>query len=299
MVLCGKINKLHWSKLHPGVMFVYFVMTLILTMCVTSPILLLASFLSATIMEFMVGGGKRYVQQLRGMVVIMLMVSLGNVLLSHNGIHVLFYVNDQAITAEAFWYGLFFGGMISTAYLWFDLFQLFCDSEKLIYIFGKTMPTLGLLISMSLHYIPTLHRRLAIIRDAQRGMGRDENRSFMERAKQYGKEFSILISWSLENAIDTSDAMTARGYGLGRRSCFHTYRFRGRDGFYLVAMCIAFVLGAIGTFGFAYRVYYYPAIVFPKVNGYLMIFYGCYVVFVCLPLIWEGIGVFYEHIRSK
>lgn len=299
MVLCGKLDKLHCSKLHPGVTFTYFVMVLVLSMCVTSPILLGASFLSASLASWMVGGGKRYVRQLCGVLVMVVVVALGNVLLSHNGMSVLFYFNDNAITLEAFWYGVFFGGMLATAYLWFDLFQIFCDSEKILYIFGKTMPTLGLMISMSLHYIPTLHQRLTVIRDAQRGMGRDENQSLVDRVKRQGKEFSILISWSLENAIDTSDAMTARGYGLGRRSCFHTYHFLGRDALFLTLMCITFVLGANGTFGFSYRVYYYPAIVFPKANGKLLLFYGCYVVFVCLPLIWEGVGALYEHIRSR
>lgn len=299
MVLCGKINRLHWSKLHPGVMFIYFVMVIVLTMCVTSPFWLMASFVAASILELQVGGGKRYMKQLSGMLLITVVIAFGNLMLSHNGMHVLFYVNDNAITVEAFWYGLFFGGMLATAYLWFDLFQLFCDSEKLIFLFGKTMPTLGLLISMTLHYIPTLGQRLAVIRDAQRGMGRDDHQGWRERAKQRGKEFSILISWSLENAIDTSDAMTSRGYGLGKRTCFHTYRFRGRDGLFLLAMSAAFAFGAMGTFGFAYRVYYYPTILFPTVNGKLLLLYGCYAVFVCLPIIWEGIGVLYECIRSK
>ncbi|MDD6193480.1 MAG: energy-coupling factor transporter transmembrane component T [Lachnospiraceae bacterium] len=299
MVLCDKINKLHWAKLHPAVMFLYFIMVIVLTMCVTSPILLACSFMSASLLELVVGGIKRYVRRLRGMLLLTVVIALGNMMLSHNGMHVLFYVNGNAITGEAFWYGLFFGGMLATAYVWFDLFQMFCDSEKLIFIFGKTMPTLGLLISMTLHYIPLLGRQLSVVRDAQRGMGRDEHTSWLAEIKQRGKEFSILISWSLENAIDTSDAMTARGYGLGRRSHFHTYRFRGRDAFYLALMSVMFVLGALGTFGYAYRVYYYPSIVFPGVNNRLLLYYGSYVIFVCLPLFWEGIGVFYERIKNK
>lgn len=298
MVLCGKINRLHWSKLHPGVMFTYFVMVIVLTMCVTSPLLLVASFAAASILELQVGGGKRYLKQLRGILLITVVIAIGNMMLSHNGMHILFYLNGNAVTSEAFWYGVFFGGMLSTAYLWFDLFQLFCDTEKLIYIFGKTMPTLGLVISMTLHYIPTLGQRLTVIRDAQRGMGRSQIQGLIERVKQQGKEFSILISWSLENAIDTSDAMTSRGYGVGKRTCFHTYGFRGRDGLFLLAMSVAFAFGAIGTFGFAYRVYYYPTILFPTINGKLLLLYGCYVVFVCLPLIWEGIGEIYECIRN-
>ena len=298
MVLCNKINKLRWSKLHPIAMLLYFVMVMILTMCVTSPVLLLASFGAASLLEIQIGGRGQYRKKLRGMLLLIAVIAVGNMLISHNGVHVLFYINGNRVTGEAFWYGLFFGGMLSTAYVWFDLFQNFCDSEKLIFIFGKTMPTLGLMISMTLHYIPTLRKRLEVIRDAQRGMGRGQQQGVIARAKQWGKEYSILISWSLENAIDTSDAMTARGYGMGRRTCFHTYRFRLRDAVYLALMTVSFVLGAIGTFGFAYRVYYYPSVAFPAFGAKLLLYYGSYVLFVFLPLIWEGIGAIYEHFRN-
>ena len=40
---------------------------------------------------------------------------------------------------------------------------------------------------------------------------------------------SILITWALENAIDTSDSMRARGYGLKGRSAFSIYHFDRRD----------------------------------------------------------------------
>ena len=43
------------------------------------------------------------------------------------------------------------------------------------------------------------------------------------------KIFSAMISWALENAIDTADSMKARGYGLPGRTAFSIFIFDKRD----------------------------------------------------------------------
>ncbi len=40
---------------------------------------------------------------------------------------------------------------------------------------------------------------------------------------------SILVTWALENAIDTADSMKDRGYVLPGRTAFSIYRFDRRD----------------------------------------------------------------------
>ncbi len=278
---------LHDLKLHPLPLFIYFVLVLILTMGMTSPIMITVSMVIVSIYEIVLVGKKAWWKKMKGLLWLLLFVSLGNMLFSHRGLTILFYLNDNAITLEAFYYGLFMGGMLMTAILWFDLFQLLCDSEKLRFLFGKTMPSLGLIISMTLHFIPMLQKRLAVIRQAQRGMGRGNDDGLIARIKQTGKEYSILISWSLENAIETSDAMTARGYGNRRRSCFHTYVFHVRDGIFLAIAIGLFVIAAIGTFRLGYRVFYYPSIIFPQVDMGLVVCYIGYLLYLCLPMVLE------------
>ena len=41
--------------------------------------------------------------------------------------------------------------------------------------------------------------------------------------------FSIMVTWALENAIETADSMKSRGYGLKGRTAFSIYRFDKRD----------------------------------------------------------------------
>jgi energy-coupling factor transport system permease protein len=66
-----------------------------------------------------------------------------------------------------------------------------------------------------------------------------------------------MVTWALENGIDTSDSMKARGYGLKGRTSFSIFRFDGRDKVLAVVMGALAVLLVYGLFrGFFYfRVY--------------------------------------------
>lgn len=50
-----------------------------------------------------------------------------------------------------------------------------------------------------------------------------------EKLREGMSVLSALMTWALEGSIVTSDSMTARGYGTGRRSCYHSYRFKAED----------------------------------------------------------------------
>ena len=61
-------------------------------------------------------------------------------------------------------------------------------------------------------------------------MGRDTtNGNILQRACHGLNMLSILVTWALENAIQTSDSMRSRGYGLHGRTAFSIYRFTKRD----------------------------------------------------------------------
>ena len=83
---------------------------------------------------------------------------------------------------------------------------------------------LGLTLSMIFRFIPLLKARFREISMGQRCMGRHVTGGFMAKLRQVTKEVSILISWSLEAAIETSDSMEARGYGLPGRTSFHLFK---------------------------------------------------------------------------
>ena len=64
------------------------------------------------------------------------------------------------------------------------------------------------------------------VSEAQSCIGRDtKNGSVFRRVGNAVKIFSIMVTWSLENAIETADSMRSRGYGLPGRTAFSIYRF--------------------------------------------------------------------------
>ena len=61
-------------------------------------------------------------------------------------------------------------------------------------------------------------------------MGRDSSEgSVFARVKNSIRILSAVITWSLEDAIDTSDSMKSRGYGLTDRTAYSNYVFDKRD----------------------------------------------------------------------
>ena len=69
--------------------------------------------------------------------------------------------------------------------------------------------------------------------------------------------FSILVTWSLENAIETADSMKSRGYGLPGRTAFSIYRLDSRDRSMLgwLVFCGVYLLSGWAVGGMDFRFY--------------------------------------------
>ena len=94
--------------------------------------------------------------------------------------------------------------------------------------------------------------------------------------------FSILVTWSLENAVDTADSMRARGYGLPGRSAFSIFTLTKRDKLLLAVMGL---LGGTVIAGYALGALswrYYPSV---KGAGFAPLSVLCYLSFLILNLI--------------
>jgi energy-coupling factor transport system permease protein len=158
------------------------------------------------------------------------LTALLNPLFVHQGITILFYFRDNPITLEAVINGITRGLMFGAGLLWFYCYQYLMTGDKFMYLFGKAIPSGSLIFSMVLGFIPRFHARLKVISDAQKCIGMDVmDGNAKERIRHGIKVLSIMTTWSLESAVDTSDSMKSRGYGLKNRSSFVPYRLDRRD----------------------------------------------------------------------
>lgn len=246
---------------HPLVNLCYYLFVIGVAMFSNHPIFLFVGLLGACSYSALLKGVDSWKMNLGIVLMMSIFMAVVNGLFTHNGVTVLFYLNGNRITLEAFLYGISMAVLLSSVLIWFESFQVMMCSDKFIYLFGKLAPVLGLTMSMIFRFIPLLQQRFREIHNGQKCMGRNYGSgSWLRKLRQFFKELSILISWSLEASIESADSMEARGYGLRGRSSFHLYRFRKKDG---VVMGILLLLGMISVAGCVLgktTIYYYPNI---------------------------------------
>lgn len=219
--------------------------------------------------------------------ILFLVSAIANPIFSHNGATVLFVVNHNPITLEAFWYGIALGGMILAALYWFRSFQQIMTSDKLLYVFGSALPKLTLILSIALRYIPLLKQQARQVRDSQKALGlfRDEN--MIDRLKGEIRIFSVLVSWALENGIITADSMAGRGYGMGRRTRFALFRFRMRDAVMCIACLLLTGMTVWGVASGALECSFYPRFYLPVPGGPGTAAYISYALLAFMPALLE------------
>ena len=121
-------------------------------------------------------------------------------------------------------------------------------------------------------------------------MGRDVSTgSLFSRFKTAVVIFSIMITWSLENAIETADSMKSRGYGLPGRTAFSIYRFDDRDkaAFAWLCFCGFYIIAGWMAGGLNWQ--YYP-IIKGTLSGVFPISFQLVYLALCLtPVILNGV----------
>ena len=279
------MRKDAFSGYHPLVNFLFFLLVLGLTMFLTHPVCLLISLAAALSYCVYLRGGRALLRQLGYLVPLFLLTALLNPVFNHEGATILCYLpNGNPLTLEAVCYGLSAAGMLTAVILWFSCFNGVMTSDKFIYLFGRAVPALSLLLSMMFRFIPRLRDHMRQVSGAQQAAGMA---SASRRRKLRGAltVFSATVTWAMENAIETADSMKSRGYGLPGRSAFSIYRFTRRDGAALLALIALGGYVIAGIFAGGLKFQYYPTL-----SGSLRSLYGlsvdlCYAGLCLMPLI--------------
>lgn len=287
--------------MHPFVNFIFFVFVILLSMFMLNPVCLGLSLICALANALYLNGKKAIRLSLIYLLPMILLVSVINPVFNHEGITILTYFPwDNPLTLESILYGIATAVLLSAVVLWFSCFNTVMTSDKFVYLFGRIIPSMSLILSMSLRFVPKFTSQFNKVRNAQKCIGRDiSDGSVISRLRHSIKIVSIMISWSLENAIETADSMKSRGHGLKGRTAFSIYKFDRRD-FIILALTVFFgfavtIISIGGISAFRY---------FPSVKGELLspwdiINYILYASLMLIPLIINvREGVRWKHLRS-
>ncbi|MBQ8525638.1 MAG: energy-coupling factor transporter transmembrane protein EcfT [Clostridia bacterium] len=274
---------------HPIVNFIYFLFVIGFSMFFMHPVCLCISFVCSFIYSLLLNGKKALKTNILYMLPVMLAAALVNPVFNHEGVTILRYLPDgNPLTLESAVYGIAAAVMLVTVICWFSCYNAVMTSDKFIYLFGRVIPALSLILSMTLRFVPRFASQLKAVANAQRCMGRDFSQgSIIKRAKQGLSILSVTVTWALENSIDTADSMKSRGYGLPGRTAFSIFRFDKRDG--LVFLIILFLGIYVFCGNLAGGIYFRY---FPSMRGELFSLYGAsvfaaYLVLCAVPVIIE------------
>ena len=250
----------YFDRLHPITAFVYFMLLLLVAMLTMNPVIITICYLASVVFCGMLIGLRKLLSSLAYNIPLMLMIALTNPMFVHKGETILFFLNDNPVTKEAIVYGSFASMMIMSVFYLCRCYTEIMTSDKFVYLFGRVIPKLSLVLSMILAFIPKLKRKYKEIDEAQKALGIYATESYVDKIRSKMRVLSILLTNSLETSVDTADSMRARGYGLKGRTSYAIYRFTASDFTYLAFSIIFGVTTVVLIMLGASEFYYYPTI---------------------------------------
>lgn len=241
-----------FSKYHPIVNFLFFGFVIVYSMLFMNILALLVSFLTVFVYSKKIGNKVLYTLP------IFVITSIINPLFSHQGVTILAYFpNGNPLTKESIIYGFSMGLMIVNVILLFGIYNKTVSNDKFMYLFSKIIPSLSLIISMVLRFVPKFKKQMKSVMESRKMLG-FESEKFIDKIKNATAVISIMITWSLEDSIDTAKSMKSRGYGLLGRTAYNNFYMSTRDyfaTFYIVIL--AFIVGICAILGF-FEYKYFP-----------------------------------------
>ena len=274
---------------HPIVNFIYFVFVIGFSCFFMHPVCLCISLACGFTYSVMLKGRKAIKTNLIYMLPMVVMMALINPAFNHEGITVIAYLpSGNPLTLESIIYGLCAAIMIVSVICHFSCYNEIMTSDKFIYLFGKIIPAMSLIISMTLRFVPRFASQLKVVTNAQRCMGHDVSHgSIIKRAKNGINILSIMTTWSLENAIETADSMKSRGYGIPGRTAFSIFNFDKRDRKALICILLLGIYTLVGNLMGGMKFTYFPSIKSSDISVFGISVFLAYLLLCMCPIIIE------------
>lgn len=281
---------------HPVVALAYFAILLVMSMAAMQPVYLLVSLAAALALGAVLRGVRAVARSLAWQLPLVAIVALANPLFSASGSTELFRIGARAFYLESFVYGACMGVMLASVLLTFSNASRVLTSDKIMALFGGVVPTVGLMMSMTARLVPQFVRRGGDIEgvaractaarpvattspDSTKGAGR------RLRFREHMRLTSVLMGWSMEDSLETADAMKARGWGAApKRTTYARFLFRRLDACALAFLMVVGASAVVAAWAACAQFRFYPFIA-----GFASWWsYAPYVLFAALPLVMEA-----------
>jgi energy-coupling factor transport system permease protein len=275
-----------FSSYHPLVSLLFFVLAIGFTMFIAHPLCLAVSLTASLAYSVYLNRGKAVRFNLLFMLPMILITATINPLVNHQGMTILVYLEDgNPLTLESILFGVVAALTLVAVISWFSCFNSVMTTDKFVYLFGRIIPSLSMVLAMALRLVPRYKAQLKLISEGQRCIGRDlASGGLLRRIRTGLRILSIMVTWALENGIETADSMKSRGYGLPHRTAFSLFILCKRDYLALAALAGlgALIVADIAIGGLEF--YYFPDIHGQFITPRTIAFAVCFTVLCYMPL---------------
>ena len=282
--------KPEFERLHPFACLYFYGSYLLFSMLFLHPLFLLTSFVGVITITILHGAAQQLKSYLPFYLFMGGMIAILNPLFNHRGVHILFYMGDQPITLEAVLFGLIMMFSLWCIFLIFLSFNVVLSPGRFLYVFSRLFQKGALLIMLAIRFVPLLKRRLDQLMIVQKTRGVNPLKgSLSKRVKDAMTILQVLVSWSLEEAFQTAESMTARGFGASpQRSSYVRYRWDRENRSILLLLILTSIGCLIGWSKGVGTFVVYPTMQIPNWTPESWIYYFCYLFFILTPVLIEG-----------
>lgn len=278
--MATRVRHTAFDTSHPAVPAAYLLVTLGLTMGAFQPVLIALSLAGALTCAVCLRGAAACLASLRWQLPLVLIVALLNPFFSASGSTEIFRIGLRAVYLESLCYGCCMGALFVASVLWLQVAAELLPFDKVMALLGNAAPVLALMVAQCMRLIPRFARQgrtiMAVHAVAVAGMrggagapagagelagGPDANarRGLTATVRDGARTSSVLMGWSMENSLETADAMRARGWGAApRRTTYARYRFTAADAAALGGLVAAAVLMVLLAAAATSQFLFYP-----------------------------------------
>ncbi len=178
--------------------------------------------------------------------VLILLLCCINPLFSSSGSTEVIRIASRPLYLESMLYGFNMGALLAAMLMWFSNAAQVISSDKIMALFGSQLPVISLMMSMIARLIPRFVAQGSEIRTVQEANSISKAATKKETVFANLRLTSVLMGWAMEDSLETTNAMRARGYGAKpRRTVYRRSRFRPYDAFALAFLSLLFVVNAV------------------------------------------------------
>ena len=252
------MDRAAFQSFHPVVPTILFVGIIGLSMFGLEPRLVAASLVFALLFALATQGVAAALDKLRWQIPLLILICLINPLFNARGSHLLFRLGPFLVYAESVAYGLVMGALLIAVLMWIENMAYLIGSDELLVMGGGVLPTVSLMVSMTMRLVPQLLSRATTVRTALQAT--TSARAPQSEKRSRVRVMDALMSWALEDSLERSDAMRARGWGaVAHRTSFEAHPFRMRDLIALALVAGLIVLAVFGVLDIVHGWDFYPS----------------------------------------